>query len=217
MADNTNTARQRNRFEVYNTIILAIATLSITWCSYQSSLWNGIQTFRLAESNKFNRLAQQQIIQAGQEKAMEESLIISFINAAYEKDQKMIDYILKGVRPELSKIMSDWLQANPFENLSAPRHPMVMPAYQELMDRRIGESKKMSEKAGEMFETAQRANTISDRYILLTVIFSMVMFLGAIATKLTRLQLGYTLVIISGLICIGCLIFLLFNMSTAHK
>src|SRR5205085_133793 len=50
--------RMRNRVEINNTIILAIATLAITWCSYQSNLWSGIQTFKLAEANKLNRLAQ---------------------------------------------------------------------------------------------------------------------------------------------------------------
>jgi hypothetical protein len=44
--------RSRNRLEINNTIILSIATLAITWCSYQTNLWNGIQTFNLAQSNK---------------------------------------------------------------------------------------------------------------------------------------------------------------------
>ena len=80
--------RNRDRFEVYNTIILAIATLSVAWCSYQGTLWNGIQTFRLAESNKYSRLAQQKLIQSGQNKAMEEAVIINFVDAVLNKDQK---------------------------------------------------------------------------------------------------------------------------------
>ena len=52
-ADNSNTGNNNKRdrlgekLQVINTLILAIATLAITWCSYQSVLWNGIQTFKL--------------------------------------------------------------------------------------------------------------------------------------------------------------------------
>ena len=127
--------RNRNRLEINNTLILSIATLAITWCSYQSNLWNGIQTFNLAESNKFGRKAQQQAIQSGQRKAMDEAIIITFVEDAFYKREDKIKYILRGVRPELSKILSDWMQMHPFENPSAPFHPMVMPGYENLMEK----------------------------------------------------------------------------------
>ena len=75
--------RSRNRLEINNTIILSIATLAITWCSYQSNLWNGIQTFNLAQSNKFSRDAQQQAIQSGQRTQMDEAIIINFFDDAF--------------------------------------------------------------------------------------------------------------------------------------
>src|SRR6476659_7130860 len=95
--------------EIYNTIILAIATLSVAWCSYQSALWNGIQTFRLADSNKYGRLAQQKAIQAGQKIAMDEAVIITFTDAVLNKNQQRIDFILKGTG-ELSRVMSLWMK-----------------------------------------------------------------------------------------------------------
>jgi hypothetical protein len=101
MENNINADRDRNRMEVYNTILLGIATLAVAWCSYQGTLWNGIQTFRLAESNKYGRLAQQKLIQTGQNKAMEEAVIITFVNAAFDKDTNKVNYILNGLRPEL--------------------------------------------------------------------------------------------------------------------
>lgn len=93
----SNTDRDQNKLEVLNTIMLGIATLAVAWCSYQGALWNGIQTFRLAESNKYGRLAQQRVIQTGQTKAMEEAVIITFVNAALEKDTSKLNYILNGV------------------------------------------------------------------------------------------------------------------------
>src|SRR5436190_8670353 len=164
MVNGPNIDRDRDRLEVYGTIVLAIATLAVAWCSYQSTLWNGIQTFRLAESNKYSRLAQQKLIQSGQNKAMEEGVIINFVDAVLSKDQMKIDYIIGGVRPELANILSNWLQSHPLESASAPRHPMIMPEYEAIMGQRLDESQKMSEKAEETFRTAQVANLNADRY-----------------------------------------------------
>jgi len=209
--------RSRNRLEINNTIILSIATLAITWCSYQTNLWNGIQTFNLAQSNKFSRQAQQLAIQSGQRRQMDEAVIISFFDEAFYKKEDKIKYILRGVRPELSKIMSDWIQLHPFENPSAPFHPMAMPGYKELIEKDMAESEKSLAKAELLYEEANRANTISDRYSLLTVIFSMVMFLAAIGAKIIRIRLSFTLMIVSGLVCICVLILLFLYMPIASK
>ena len=209
--------RNRNRLEINNTLILSIATLAITWCSYQSNLWNGIQTFNLAESNKFGRKAQQQAIQSGQRKQMDEAIIITFFEDAFYKREDKINYIIRGVRPELSKIMSDWMKMHPFENPSAPFHPMAMPGYKELIEKETAESEESLVQSGIAFEKATRANTISDRYSLLTVIFSMVMFLAAIGAKAARIRLSFTLIVVSGLICICVLILLFLYMPIATK
>jgi len=215
--NNIHADRDRNRLEVYNTIILGIATLAVAWCSYQNTLWSGNQTFRLAESNKYSRLAQQTLIRSGQTEAMEETLIIEFVAAAFDRNQRKTDYILKGIRPELSIILSNWLGSHPFENNAAPRHPMVMPEYKALRGKRIEESEKLTAKANEAFDEAQKANTNADRYSLLSVMFSMVMFLGAITTKLVRIQLQFTLTLISAIICIAMLALTLFYMPVAAR
>ena len=213
----TDTDRNRNKLEVFNTILLSVATLAVAWCSYQGALWNGIQTFHLAESNKYGRLAQQKMIQSGQNKAMDEGVIITFVNAAFDKDSNKVNYILNGLRPELSAILSNWLKSNPFEKASAPRHPMVMPQYEGIMENRIKESEELSAKGAEMYKEAQQANLNGDTYTFLTVMFSMVMFLGAITTKLVRLAPRLTLTVISAIICVGSLVIVQFNMPIAHK
>ena len=212
----TITIERRNRFEIYNTIILAIATLSVAWCSYQSTLWNGIQTFRLAESNKYGRLSQQNVIQVGQRVALDQSIIISFINAVLDKNDQRVNLVLKGTG-DLAPIMSEWLQLYNAKDSTAPLHPMLMPAYRELQKKRMSECDKLNEKAGELFVQADKANRIADNYTLFTVLFSMVMFLGAIATKAARPQIGIALIVFAGVICVFVLIVLFSTMPITYK
>ena len=217
MTDQVNIDKRRDRLEVYNTIILAIATLAVTWCSYQAALWNGVQTFSLAESNKYSRLAQQKTIQAGQNMAMDEAILITFVEAVFNKDKEKIDLILKGVRPEMNDVMTEWMNNNPLKNSSATLNPLLIPKYQELMNRRLAESGQMTKKSETAFDEGRHANTNADRYSLLTVLFSMVMFLGAITTKLVRTNLRLVLTVISAIICIGVLLIVFFDMPIAHK
>jgi len=217
MLNSLNTEKQKARLEIYNTIILAVATLCAAWCSYQGSLWDGIQTFRLSDFSKYSRFAQQILIRSDQAKTMDEGAVISFMDAVFEKDKTRMDYMLKGLRPELSKILSDWMQLNALNDSTAPRNPMLTPAYLELMKTRIEESEKMNAKAAEAFDGGNKANLVSDTYNFLTVMFSTVMFLSAITTKLVRPQAGLLLLVISALICIAVLLLTIFSMPIAHR
>ena len=216
---NLTTEKKRGRtestLEICNTLILAIATLAITWCSYQGVLWNGIQTFKLGDSNKFARLAQQQTIITGQNRAMDEAIIITFVKAAIDKRQDIVDYSLRGLRPELTKVMSEWLASKPFESPAAYPHPMAMPGYVEQVKKDMAEADKFSDEAEKSKDLAQAANSNSDSYSLLTVVFGMVMFLGAITSKIARLQLRIITITAATIICIGALISVFFYMPIA--
>lgn len=217
MFSSLNTEKQKARLEIYNTIILAVATLCAAWCSYQGSLWNGIETFRLADFSNYSRVSQQMLIRSDQAKTMDEAAIISFMDAVLDKDKKRVDYMLKGLRPELSRVLSNWMQSNDLNDSTASRNPMLTTAYLELMKTRTDEVEKMNAKASEAFNGGNKANLISDTYSFLTVMFSTVMFLSAITTKLVRPFPSLLLLVISALICIAVLSVTIFSMPIAQR
>ena len=45
MLSNLNSERQKARLEIYNTIVLAVATLCAAWCAYQGNLWDAFKPF----------------------------------------------------------------------------------------------------------------------------------------------------------------------------
>ena len=82
--DDKKLERLKNRMEINDTLVLAIAALAVTWCTYQSGLWDGIQTFRLAESNKLNRQAQGKNLVSVQHRAMDQGVLINLVEAVLE-------------------------------------------------------------------------------------------------------------------------------------
>lgn len=209
--------RIRSRLEINNALILSIATLSITWCSYQGTLWDGIQTFKLAESNKCNRLAQETKLLAVQQKAMDEGVVINFVHQVVEEKTNNLDFYLQRLRPELANVLHAWVASKPLENPAAPPHPMATEEYKALMKKEMAEADSLLAIADDYWDQAEKANTYSDRYSLFTVVFSMVMFLGAITTKMTHIRLSFTLIVASGCICILILVFLFISLPVARE
>lgn len=209
--------RIKNRLEINNALILSIATLAITWCSYQGTLWDGIQTFKLAESNKCNRLAQERKLLAVQQKTMDEGVVIGFVHDIREGKTSNMDFYLQRIRPELAKALTAWMAAKPFENPAAPPHPMATEEYGLLMKKEMAEADKQLALADQYWDEAEKANTYSDRYSLFTVVFSMVMFLGAITTKMTHIRVSFTLIVASGIICILILVSLFLSLPVAKE
>ncbi len=212
----SNSQKKRERLELRSTIMLAIATTAITWCTYQSNLWTGIELFKLAESNRNSRLAQQETILAAQQQQLNAEVAINFMNAALHNDQKVIDYYLNRGKSDLVKVMSEWLAMDPLNNKSAPPHPLAMPGYNKLRISLVAKSDSFTRQSSAIWEEAEYANKNGDSYVLLTVILSLVLFIGAVATKMVNLRLAYLLVNFSGLICLGILIILIFFMPVTR-
>lgn len=204
--------QSQQRFEIINTIILAVATLCVTWCSYQSTLWSGVQTFKLAESSRFFGRAQQQTLMVAQRQQMDADIAINFLNAVLDKQQYRIDYYLERGRTEVSSILAEWLAMDPTKNPQAPPHPLAMPQYDKLTKKLLAKADDYTNTGQHLWREAERANNHGDNYVLLSVIFSMAMFLGAIATKMARLKLVRIVLIVAGVICCFALLLLFFMM-----
>ena len=202
----------RQRQEVFNTIILAVATLAVTWCSYQSTLWSGVQTFKLAESSRNFGRAQHQTLMVAQHQQIDADISINFLNAVIDKRQDRIDYYLKRGTNDVRAILAEWLAQKPMENMQSPPHPLAMPQYDKLTKSLLAKADAYTHTGQQLWNEAERANNHADNYVLLSVIFSMSMFLGAIATKMARQKLVRTVLIVAGVICIFALILLFFLM-----
>ncbi len=207
--------KKRHRMEINSTILLSVAALAITWCSYQNTLWSGIQSFRLASASTNSRAALQQTLVTGQHQAVDAAVIVTFMNAVVDKDKDKVDFYLQRARPHMRGVLTEWLATDPLNNAKAPPHPLLMPTYTKSISNAYDSIIALKNRADQFWKEAEAANRNSDRYVLLTVILSIVMFLGAVAPKLVYLKLARLLNLISILILTGVLIVLYLYMQPA--
>lgn len=181
-------------FEVIAAALLGVATLASAWSGYQSSLWGGIQTFRLAEAEAIGRKAGGKAIYATQLRAIDAVLFERYASAVSEKNNHLAEFLFKRFRPEMKVAVEAWLALKPLKNPSAPLTPFTMAEYSVAVEK---DAQKLQEEEGKKFVEARRANEISDRYLLLTVLYGIVLFLGGIAAAFERQRMRVVIIVLA--------------------
>jgi hypothetical protein len=164
--------------EITCAVVLALATTASAWCAYQSTLWSGVQTFRLAAANEAGREAARNAVTAMQIRAFDGTMFVHFLEARVQGQKELENLLSARFRPEMKVAMDAWLDSDPFNNPSAPLHPFMMAEFQIAEET---EAHRQSQVQHDEFTAAQEANETADAYVLLTVMFASVLFFGGIA------------------------------------
>lgn len=183
--------------EVIATILLALATVASAWCAYQSTRWSGVQANALSESNLINTQSVTEFTRADQLATIDVGMFVQYIAATAQKDKKLADFIAQRFRPEMNKAFKAWLATNPMNNPKAPSSPFIMPEYKS---KARDYAQSLVEKARRTFDYAKNANQQADEYVLLTVLFTSVLFFSGLSTTVKKRHLRWTLLIIGAIV-----------------
>lgn len=181
-------------------MLLAVATVTSTWCAYQSALWGGIQVFHLADSTIAGRKATIQSARADQQQVLDVGMFVNYVDAVLEGREVMAQYLLERFRPEMKVAVDAWLATKPRENPNAPSSPFVMKEYSLEAERKAAE---FDAEAVRYIKLAEIANETSDEYVLLTVLYATVLFFAGIGPKFDNRVLKILVLIFGALIFIG--------------
>lgn len=192
----SNNTKSSERIELLVAILMSCVVIATAWSAYQATLWSGIQVFLLRDSTAAGMKVTMYSIQQGQRTGLDALLFVEYIKALQNNDSELADFYLERVRPELKVAIQAWLETNPFENPNAPPHPFVMPEYEKTF---AEESAKFAKESEMKLQEAQQANQISDNYVMLTVLFASVLFIGGIIIRFSSKKLRL-MVLIPGLI-----------------
>jgi hypothetical protein len=181
-------------FEVIAAALLGLATLASAWSAYQSSLWDGIQTFRLAEANIVGTQAGDKDLYTNQLRGIDAMIFERYVSAISEKNDQLAEFLFRRFRPEMKVAVEAWLATKPLQNPSAPLTPFTMAEYSLAVAK---EAQQLHEDETKKFAEARRANEISDTYLQLTVLYGIVLFLGGIAAAFERRKLRIVILVLA--------------------
>lgn len=209
--DSLEKDRLNYRLELCEAVLLSLGVLATAWCAYQSTLWSGIQTFRLASANATSRLATQKQLLASQARLLDASIIMHFVDAVVERKTELRDFYLNRVRPELRVALQAWLDTNPLENPNSPPHPGAMAEFAKVHVNADEDFQKLQDEGEEKLRAATEANHTSDNYVLLTVLFASVLCFVGLSGKFDPSRIRVGLIVLATLIFVTTLTMLVLS------
>lgn len=186
--------------ELMSVILLAVIVIATAWSAYQATLWGGIQTFKLVDANGANRKAAQFHVTQAQFSTVDAMMFMEYVEALNTDDKKLADFYFERFRPDFKPAVQAWLDTNPFDNQDAPPHPFVMEEYKRTF---AEQAEQMEQLAQSKRDEAQQANQNSDNYVLFTVIYASIIFLGSIATKFSSERVNQICVMIGAVLFVA--------------
>jgi len=128
------------------------------------------------------------------------TVFTAWLTATDEGQPHLAGLLAARFNGEFKVAFEAWEATSPLTNASAPATPFAMPQYQLANSRRASQ---LEERASTQFTQATDANQRADNYILMTVLFALVLFFGAVSTRFDSLAIATILLGVGAAVFVG--------------
>jgi hypothetical protein len=183
MTDSTASEGKRRWLEPASAILMALATLSTAWCSYQSSKWNGQGSDFATRAARLEQKAALLHLEDNQVTSIQVKLFMDFVNATLAGNDKLAQFYSDRFPPELRAAFDRWMEQKPFENPKADPHPFVPGLYKS---RFAQDAQQVTGDAARDGAEARRTGNFAAQYLSNTVLFAMVLFFAGTSARFNQ-------------------------------
>jgi hypothetical protein len=187
-------------------VVISIAAVLTAWCGYESARWSELQAESYNNAMALRIQASEARDRGNALTSIDVGLYVQYLTAKDAGRTTFAKYLSDRFRPEFKTALNAWLATKPDARRDAPKSPFSMPEY---LLKSEAEARTFDSRATETFNTAVKANQISDRYVLLTVSMATVSFLGGVGSKLryprhvVMVSLAFVILIVATAIMLG--------------
>lgn len=184
--------RIRKQIEIWETIVVVLATLATAWAGYEAGKWNSLTTALSFQTTAMQIEANQLLSRAHQLRAIDVGLFTNWVNAFGTNNMPLADFYRARFRDEFRPAFDSWIATRPLENADAPDSPFEMTAYRlSIQD----EAETLIEDAGRLRQKVDYAASIGDSYTLSIVILAGALLLAGVANRFQWTELRVVVVI----------------------
>src|SRR5215471_10097606 len=179
-ASDRGPAEKKKWVEPVAALLMALATLSTAWCSFESAAWTRKSNRLMNEFNTLERKAGVLAIQGMQQTTIPTAMFMPALAAGRAGNDKVVNFYVERFPPELRNAYDAWIAQKPFENPNADPHPFVPNLYEMRGTREAAEA---TAKAVSSQQEARKAGNISGQYLANTVLFATVLFFASASSR----------------------------------
>jgi hypothetical protein len=169
----------KRRFEIIALIILATATISSTWCLYESYAWGNVQQENMGAVSLMEQESTRINDDNNMLRTIDVNMFLSWVQAASENQTVRMVFLKDRFRDEFQPAFNAWLTSGKHGEIP-PGTPFTLPEYSLKTTRDLAQLK---QNISIRLDVVQQANQNSDSYILTTVFGALVLFFAGIAGK----------------------------------
>jgi hypothetical protein len=162
--------------EVIEVLILAMAAIATAWSGFQASQWDdrGSLLYGQATTQRFAATAASTL--GGQQLAADSAMFSSWLEARTARNTDLAMVFVRRFTPDYRQAFDEWVKTDPLNNPSAPPGPAYMPGYK---NPNMEKADQLNAEAAELFTQGTEAGDKAGKYVRLTVLFALVLFLIA--------------------------------------
>jgi hypothetical protein len=193
--------------EVLEVLVLAAAAIATAWSGYQAARGDGRQSVLYGQASRDRFAADAAATLGGQELVADASMFNAWLQARASDNAQLQAAFVRRFTPEYRSAFEAWLKTDPFTNPAAATGPAQMPQYR---NHQLEEAKRLNDQASATFDEGTRARETADRYVRVTVLFALVLFLVAVGQRfrIRGVRIGAMAV------AVGLLVFGLYTAAT---
>jgi hypothetical protein len=184
-------------FDVMVACLLGAAAVATAWSGYQAVRWSGRQAQKYNEADGRRLDANRMAAIGTVERAVDLAMFSNWLTAAANGRTELAEFYRRRFRPEFAPAFEEWLATKPLFNPNAPPGPLMMPSYRLASDAKASQ---LTDEANAAAADGHESNERGDRYQLLTVTFSVVLFLAGAAPPLKSLRVRMWMLALAGLL-----------------
>ncbi|MFI6426827.1 hypothetical protein [Promicromonospora sp. NPDC050880] len=166
--------------ETVAVVLLAVTAVLTAWSGFESSKWSGEMSIAFSRASTQRIEAAREATTAEAARAVDLQVFGIWLQATADGDETLAQFARERFTDHFTPAFDEWLAARPLQDPGAPRSPFMLDSYVPPGE---VEAQQADDRADAYFGDALADNRRGDNYTLLTVLFALVLFFGALAGK----------------------------------
>lgn len=206
MADEERAAGSRSIVEHVAVALLAITAVLTAWSGFEASKWSGEMSISFSRASTQRIEASREATTAEAARAVDLQVFGIWLEATSERNGELAEFARERFTDHFAVAFEDWLATRPLRSPDAPRSPFAMDSY---VPPGRAEAQEADARADAYFADALADNQRGDNYTLLTVLFALVLFFGALSNRFGSERKSWTILVGAGVLLVVGVAFLI--------
>ncbi len=177
--------------ETWSALLLAVTVVLTAWSAFESSKWGGEMSIAFSQASSARIQANRAAGEVANARQVDLSIYSLWLQTTADQNERAAAYVEERFTDRFRVVFDEWVaQGGISDPENAPLSPFALPSY---VPPGTQEQTDLDARADAKFQEALDNNQQGDDYTLLGVLFAVVLFFSAVATRFANRRLQYAM------------------------